>query len=104
MVINNNFHSPYKTNESYTRNKFSLAQIKAETFDNIIDENEVVQWMTSLNPELFNFSHNLMIRGYNSLDDIAFLVEEDIHVELPLHLKNQVLKAIVGLRQDLYRM
>lgn len=48
----------------------------------VIDKNEVVQFMSSLSPDLIEFSHDLIGRGYDSLGTsvIAYVYTHNTHI------------------------
>ena len=109
-----------KNSGASVRKKLASAQKHATAYEDLMDQGEVVHWMSALNLDLVEYGKELTKRGYKTLDSIAFLVDEDIDNEIRPVLKvcpcvvgwnrmislcqTQLLDAIQILRQDLFRM
>ena len=70
------------------RDRFAAAQASAITFEDVIDQGEVVHWMSAISPILVPYGTSLQSSGYKTLYSIAMLCEEDLDNTLvPPNLK-----------------
>ena len=76
-------------NKGILRNKFTVAQEQAKTFNNVIDDGQVIHFLTAIDTELHDYGVHIM-KGYPTLETLAFLMEEDIDTQVPTHLRVRI--------------
>ncbi|RLN83919.1 hypothetical protein BBJ28_00021466 [Nothophytophthora sp. Chile5] len=86
------------------RRRLSNAQENASLFGPVVEQGEVIQWMTACHPELLAFGRDLERRGYRTLSSIAFLTDEDLESVEGLQLKQLLMATLSRLRHEIFRM